>query len=212
MEYSEEDSELTEEELFEEDLIKTIGRKVIEVDDFNDELGLTKWVNRAAALLANRLTEVMYKPDKISLTINGYAKWDNVSALFNQSCKKRYKTILIRDTLSKIHFLPVVHMDYCIISLDMNLNEETIENLHKITSSVSYEDGVLYASCDFPSAAIAQFAVIKRIDNRKQEIYDAKDTYKTWLKIVHDEWEMIVRGEHIGEALFTSVIERYILN
>ncbi len=203
------------------DLIRSIGKELIKAVDFKDQLGLNEWINKAAALLANRLAEMlsmdgkkMKMPDESNKDRKGHILWENINPMFNETCDNKYLSIQVFDRLGHIHFIPVTHMDYCNLTIHIELNEETANNLHKITDSIFYDEDLkeLTASGGFPGAAIVQFAMVKRVNNGKVTITDARDIYKIWVKIVYDEWVDIIRGAQINSALLSPVLERYILN
>lgn len=192
----------------ERDLVKYFAKCLISVDSFKDRLKL-KWINRSAALLANRLYLMLGKVDVVEKDVKGYVKWNNLPAMFNES-GKCYREVIVMDTITKIHFVPSIHMDYMMMSMDMELSEDTIEHIPKISDGLEYDNGILTARSDFPAAIIAKFAIVKYIDEKKLSIGDARDTYRTWLKICHEEWCSILEGVDVREATLTTVLEKYI--
>lgn len=197
----------------EKDLVRSIGKELIKVPDFIDKLKLN-WVNKAAALLANRFAEMSKIPNEIKTEPLGSVSWLDVEAMFNEKCNKSYSYITIYDKLNKIHFVPVTHMDFCTLCVPMELNDETVDILAELTDSLEYDDDKreLVASGDFPTSAVVQFAMAKRVNNNKMSIADARETYKTWLKIAYDEWSDIIGGKPIERALLSAILERYVLN
>lgn len=198
-------------EQLEKDLMRSFGRELVQTHDFKDKLG-TQWYNRAAALLANRMAEMTVPPEEIVKEHKGYARWSNIEPMFNPKCEHKYGYLIVEDKLNHIHFTPVVHMDTCTMSMNITLNEELSQNIHKVSDSLRYHNGKLSASSDFPGGCVAQFAVVKRINNGKLTLGDARDVYKVWIQLVYEEWLEIVQGKKIDKALLSAVLERYILN
>lgn len=191
------------------ELIKHFVEDLLDVDYFKDNLKL-QWVNRSAALLANRLYNMLEEFDYVDTSRKGYIKWKSVNSLFFES-NHIYEELIVADIISKVHFVPATHMDYMAMSIRMRLTEDTINHLSKISDSLRYVDEILTAESDFPGAIIAKFAVVKRVNEGKLNINDARDTYRIWLKICYDEWWHIVNGGHIDKAKLTKVLEKYIL-
>lgn len=197
----------------ERDLVISFGKELIQTHDFKDRLKL-EWYNRAAALLANRITEMLYDPDELNREVRGKAIWNNVAPMFNQKCDNSYQSLSVFDKINKIHFVPVIHMDYCSLSIKMELDDTVADNVHKISDGLRYdkENTELTAEGSFPGAAIAQFAVAKRVKNGKLCIGDARDVYKVWIQNIYDEWSLLIRGEPVSSAILSAVLERYVLN
>lgn len=200
-------------DFLEKELIRTIGKKLISTASFKDRLGLREWVNQASALMANQFTEMLKSPDEVDPKPKGYARWNKVEGLFNKDkCDRNYEYIECRDVLNKIHFIPVVHMDYCYVGLRISLREDIVDQLSQITDSLKYRDGLLTASGDFPSAAIVQFAMAKRVNNGKISIQEARELYHSWITIAYNEWMDIYHGGGIEESRFSQVLEKYVLS
>jgi hypothetical protein len=194
------------------ELIRHFAKDLLEVDHFKDKLKL-KWINRSAALLANRLYVMLRSPDTIDREVKGYTKWKDLSSMFYSSdtSDNTYTEVIVADIISRVHFVPATHMDYLAMSIKITLSEDTIKHLNKISDSLRYEDNVLTSESDFPGAIIAKFAIVKRVNEGKLNISDARDTYRIWLKICYDEWWAILHGADIPEAKLTQVLEKYIL-
>lgn len=190
------------------DLVIHFASELLFVNNFNDKLRL-KWYNRSAALLANRLYLMLCTPDVIEKEMKGCIMWNNLATMFHLS-DRTYTNVAVYDLISTVHFVPSIHMDYLFMSIEMKLNDSTIKHLAKISDSLRYKNGILTAEADFPGAIIAKFAIIKRVNENKISIEDARDTYRAWLKICYDEWREIIHGEDISKANLTKVLEKYL--
>jgi len=197
----------------EEDLMRSFGKELVKTQDFKDRLKL-QWYNRAAALLANRLAEMIHRPDQIVTEKKGKVIWKDIDPMFNLVCTNKYTCLSVYDKLNRIHFTPVVHMDYCSMSMIIDLNDEVSDNIAKISDSLKYNKSTkeLSAEGDFPTAAVVQFAIVKRINNGKLGLGDARDVYKIWIQLVYEEWLDIIQGKEITKAVLSAVLERYILD
>jgi len=194
------------------DLINQIGPRLTEAPvTFNDVLGLDHWINQAAACLANDLYQRLDPPPQFSYG-KTYIVAQNVNPIFFVDANKNnYHSMAIFDVVNDIHFVPVTHIDYFFLSIPIQLKPTTVEVLDEISESLQYNNSVLSCGGDFPGATITQMAVVRQIDAGIIKPHRARDLYQTWVKMMHEEWVSILKGEKVEEAKFSIALERYIL-
>jgi hypothetical protein len=110
----------------------------------------------------------------------GVVVWDNMG---------RYVRIEVKDDSTHIHDKPVYHLDFLFMTIKMYVPPGMAENLHRISSSISYDTQLhlLTAGCHFIGASAATLSIVKEYVVGRLSLEQAMDAYDRRIVAVNIE-------------------------